>query len=77
VISRVIHLVTDLVLSPLEVGRVLKIKLGHIICGHVRRKVWTCLGRNHKLVSDASFLGPLAYELFRGSVLTDIGGCQL
>ena len=76
-ISRVIYLVTNLVLAPLDVGCVLKIKLGDLICGHVTRKVWTCLGCNYKLVSDASFLGPLAYEFFRGSVLTDIGECQL
>ena len=75
VISGVIYLVTDLVFAPLEVGCVLKIKLRDIICGHVTRKVWTCLGRNDKLVSDASFLGPLAYEFFRGSILTD-NGCQ-
>ena len=76
-ISRVIHLVTDLVLAPLEVGCILKVKLTHLIYGRATGKVWTCLGRNDKLVSDASFLGPLAYEFFRGSVLTDNGECQL
>ena len=74
-ISGVIHLVTDLVLAPLEVGCELKNQI-------IKSNSWTCsgksldyLGRNDKLVSDASFLGPLAYEFFRGSILTD-NGCQ-
>ena len=75
-ISRIIHLVADLVLASLEVDCVLKVKLTYLIYGRATRKIWTCLGRNDKLVSDASFLGPLAYEFFRCFVLTDIE-CQL
>ena len=41
-----------------------------------KNKVWTCLCCNHKLVSNASFLGPLAYEFLRAFILTDIK-CQL
>ena len=74
-ISGVIHFVSDLILAPLEVGCELKSQISKSKSWTCSGKVSTYLGRNDKLISDASFLGPLAYEFFRGSVLTD-NGCQ-
>ena len=61
-ISGIVHFVSDLILSPLEVGCVLTIVLDVDLCACNAKKVWTCLGCYHKLVSDASLLGPLAYD---------------
>jgi hypothetical protein len=73
VIPGVIHLVGDFVLSPLEIGCVLKMTSAHYFMGVQHEGNWTCLGCNDQLVSDASLLSPLADKILGSLVPTDIG----
>ncbi len=74
-ISGIVHLVSDLILASLVVGCILAMTSIRLWAFYAS-KVYTCLGCNHELVSNASFLGPLAYEFFGGFVLAGVE-CEL
>jgi hypothetical protein len=67
-IPGVVHLVSDLILSPFEVCCIL-VMMSVRFCESNRRNVRINLGCDYELISDASFLGPLSNEFFRCLVL--------
>jgi hypothetical protein len=58
-----------MILPPLEVTCILVVTSARFVWMLKGTKVRTCLGCDDELVSDASFLGPLADEFFRCFVL--------
>jgi hypothetical protein len=62
---------SDVIIPTFEVGRILAM-ISVLPLKWNAGDVWieACLGCNHELVPNASFLGPLAYEFLRGFVLT-------
>ena len=75
VISGVVDLVCDIVLTSLGVTCILAMTSVHLLAFY-RRVSATCLGCDHELVSDATFLDPLANELFRCLILARVV-CEL
>jgi len=75
VVSGVVDLVGNTILASLEVGCILAVASVHLLAFSWKRFV-TCLGCDDELVSDASFLRPLANELFGCFVLARVK-CEL
>ena len=75
VISGVVDLVSDIILASLGVTCILAMTSVHLLAFYRSVSV-TCLGCDDELVSDATFLSPLANELFGCFILARVE-CEL